>query len=85
MVAIADDRLVAHPGDPFSTAGVVMAIAGPAVYLLGGVSYPLLAGITNTAGGSGPDRVKNRRPDRRISHRCHHWAKANRGRATSPF
>ncbi|HEY5334084.1 MAG TPA: low temperature requirement protein A [Solirubrobacterales bacterium] len=35
MVAVADDLLVAHPGDHLSTAGVVMATAGPAVYLLG--------------------------------------------------
>jgi low temperature requirement protein LtrA len=35
MVAIADDLLVADPGDHLSTAGVVMATAGPAVYLLG--------------------------------------------------
>ena len=35
MVAIADDLLVAHPGDHLTTAGVVMATVGPAVYLLG--------------------------------------------------
>jgi low temperature requirement protein LtrA len=35
MVAIADDLLVAHPGDHLTTTGVVMATAGPAVYLLG--------------------------------------------------
>ena len=35
MVAVADDLLVAHPGDHLSTAGVVMATIGPAVYLLG--------------------------------------------------
>jgi low temperature requirement protein LtrA len=35
MVAVADDLLVAHPGDHLTTAGVVMASAGPAVYLLG--------------------------------------------------
>jgi low temperature requirement protein LtrA len=35
MVAVADDLLVAHPGDHLTTAGVVMATAGPAVYLLG--------------------------------------------------
>jgi low temperature requirement protein LtrA len=35
MVAIADDLLVAHPSDHLTTAGVVMATAGPAVYLLG--------------------------------------------------
>jgi low temperature requirement protein LtrA len=35
MVAVADDLLVSHPGDHLTTAGVVMATAGPAVYLLG--------------------------------------------------
>jgi low temperature requirement protein LtrA len=35
MVAVADDLLVAHPSDHLSTAGVVMATIGPAVYLLG--------------------------------------------------
>ena len=35
MVAVADDLLVAHPGDHLTSAGVVMATAGPAVYLLG--------------------------------------------------
>jgi low temperature requirement protein LtrA len=35
MVAIADDLLVAHPSDHLTTTGVVMATAGPAVYLLG--------------------------------------------------
>ena len=35
MVAVADDLLVAHPSDHLSTAGVVMATLGPAVYLLG--------------------------------------------------
>jgi low temperature requirement protein LtrA len=35
MVAIADDLLVSHPGDHLTTTGVVMATAGPAVYLLG--------------------------------------------------
>jgi low temperature requirement protein LtrA len=35
MVAIADDLLVAHPSEHLTTAGVVMATIGPAVYLLG--------------------------------------------------
>ncbi len=35
MVAVADDLLVSHPGEHLTTAGVVMATAGPAVYLLG--------------------------------------------------
>jgi low temperature requirement protein LtrA len=35
MVAVADDLLVAHPGDPLTTAGVVMATGGPAIFLLG--------------------------------------------------
>jgi low temperature requirement protein LtrA len=35
MVAIADDLLVSHPSDHLTAAGVVMATAGPAVYLLG--------------------------------------------------
>ncbi len=35
MVAIADDLLVSHPGDHLTSTGVVMAVAGPAVYLLG--------------------------------------------------
>jgi low temperature requirement protein LtrA len=41
MVAVADDLLVAHPGDHFTTAGVVMATAGPAVYLLGESAFRL--------------------------------------------
>jgi low temperature requirement protein LtrA len=35
MVAVADDLLVAHPSAHLTTAGVVMATIGPAVYLLG--------------------------------------------------
>jgi low temperature requirement protein LtrA len=35
MVAIADDLLIAHPGRRLDAAGVVMMVAGPAVYLLG--------------------------------------------------
>src|SRR5262249_13114890 len=35
MVAVADDLLVAHPSHHLTTAGVVMATIGPAVYLLG--------------------------------------------------
>ncbi len=35
MVAIADDLLVNDPSRPLSTAGVVMAVIGPAVFLLG--------------------------------------------------
>lgn len=41
MVAVADDLLVAHPGDHLTTAGVVMATIGPAVYLLGEASVRL--------------------------------------------
>lgn len=41
MVAVGDDLLVAHPGDPLSTAGVVMATLGPAVYLLGESAFRL--------------------------------------------
>ena len=35
MVAIADDLLIAHPDQSLTTAGIVMTVAGPAVYLLG--------------------------------------------------
>jgi low temperature requirement protein LtrA len=35
MVAIADDLLIAHPDQSLTTAGVVMTVAGPAIYLLG--------------------------------------------------
>lgn len=35
MVAIADDLLIAHPGRRLAAAGVVMMVAGPALYLLG--------------------------------------------------
>jgi low temperature requirement protein LtrA len=35
MVAIADDLLITHPDRTLVTAGVVMTVAGPAIYLLG--------------------------------------------------
>src|SRR5438876_10153885 len=35
MVAIADDLLIAHPDRQLAAAGVVMMVAGPALYLLG--------------------------------------------------
>ena len=35
MVAVADDLLVSHPSSHLTTAGVVMAAGGPALYLLG--------------------------------------------------
>jgi low temperature requirement protein LtrA len=35
MVAIADDLLIAHPGQRLDAAGVLMMVAGPALYLLG--------------------------------------------------
>jgi low temperature requirement protein LtrA len=35
MVAVSDDLLIAHPDQSLMTAGVVMTVAGPAVYLLG--------------------------------------------------
>jgi len=35
MVAIADDLLINDPSHPQSTAGVVMAVSGPAVFLIG--------------------------------------------------
>jgi low temperature requirement protein LtrA len=41
MVAVADDLLVAHPSEHLTTAGVVMATAGPAVYLLGESAFRL--------------------------------------------
>jgi low temperature requirement protein LtrA len=34
-VAVADELLVAHPGEPFDTAGVAMVLGGPALFLLG--------------------------------------------------
>ena len=41
MVAVADDLLVSHPSEHLTTAGVVMATLGPAVYLLGEASVRL--------------------------------------------
>ena len=35
MVAIADDLLIAHPGEPLAAAGVAMMVGGPALYLVG--------------------------------------------------
>ena len=35
MVAIADDLLIVHPNGRLAVAGVVMMVAGPALYLLG--------------------------------------------------
>jgi low temperature requirement protein LtrA len=35
MVAVGDDLLIAGPGHPLSTAGTVITVAGPAVFLLG--------------------------------------------------
>jgi low temperature requirement protein LtrA len=35
MVAVADDLLIAHPDQSLTTVGVVMTVAGPAIYLLG--------------------------------------------------
>ncbi|MBV9310392.1 MAG: low temperature requirement protein A [Solirubrobacterales bacterium] len=35
MTAVADDLVIAHPGHPLRAAGVVITVAGPAVYLLG--------------------------------------------------
>jgi low temperature requirement protein LtrA len=34
-VAVADELLIAHPGEPFATAGVAMVLGGPALFLLG--------------------------------------------------
>ena len=34
-VAVADELLIAHPGDPFATAGAAMVLGGPALFLLG--------------------------------------------------
>ncbi|MEP6952695.1 MAG: low temperature requirement protein A [Solirubrobacteraceae bacterium] len=34
-VAVADELLIAHPGDPFETAGVAMVLGGPALFLFG--------------------------------------------------
>jgi low temperature requirement protein LtrA len=35
MVAVGDDLLIAGPGRALTAAGVLMTVAGPAVYLLG--------------------------------------------------
>jgi low temperature requirement protein LtrA len=35
MVAIADDPLITHPDATLATAGVVMTVVGPAIYLIG--------------------------------------------------
>jgi low temperature requirement protein LtrA len=35
MVAIADDLLITHPDSTLATAGVVMTVVGPAIYLIG--------------------------------------------------
>jgi low temperature requirement protein LtrA len=34
-VAVADELLIAHPGEPFATAGVAMVLGGPMLFLLG--------------------------------------------------
>ena len=34
-VAVADELLIAHPGEPFTTAGIAMVLGGPALFLLG--------------------------------------------------
>lgn len=41
MAAIADDLLIAHPGDTLETAGVVMMVGGPAVFLGGEILFRL--------------------------------------------
>ncbi len=34
-VAVADELLIAHPGEPFETTGVAMVLGGPVLFLLG--------------------------------------------------
>ena len=39
--AVADELLIAHPGEPFATTGVAMVLGGPALFLLGETFFRL--------------------------------------------
>ena len=39
LTAVGDELVLAHPGDPLGTAGALVALGGPAVYLLGLVGF----------------------------------------------
>ncbi len=40
-VAVADELLMAHPGEPFDAAGAAMVLGGPALFLLGETFFRL--------------------------------------------
>jgi low temperature requirement protein LtrA len=52
MVAVADDLLIAHPGHTLPSAGIVMMVGGPAVYLLGESLFRL-----RMIGSASPKRI----------------------------
>jgi low temperature requirement protein LtrA len=39
LSAVGDELVLAHPGDPLGTAGALVALGGPALYLLGLVAF----------------------------------------------
>jgi low temperature requirement protein LtrA len=39
LIAVADELVIAHPGDDLTTAGALVALGGPALYLLGVVAF----------------------------------------------
>jgi low temperature requirement protein LtrA len=39
LTAVADELVIAHPGDDLTTAGALVALGGPALYLLGVVAF----------------------------------------------
>jgi low temperature requirement protein LtrA len=44
LAAVADELVIAHPGDELGVAGAVVALGGPAVYLLGLVGFAAVVG-----------------------------------------
>jgi low temperature requirement protein LtrA len=44
LTAVADELVIAHPGDELGTAGALVTLGGPALYLLGLVSFGLRVG-----------------------------------------
>ena len=78
-VAVADELLIAHPGEPFETAGVAMVLGGPALFLLGETLFRVrMIGSANRQAGD-----RDRRPRRccgRWRPACRRW----RSRRSSP-
>ena len=44
LTAVADELVIAHPGDELGTAGALVALGGPALYLLGVVAFGIRLG-----------------------------------------